>query len=70
MLVLTRKLGQEIVIGDNIVITVVSMGADRVKLGITAPAAVPVHRQEVQMRIDREGSQLPVKQPMYLKDCA
>ena len=47
MLVLTRKLNQEIVIGDDIRITVVAVGGDQVKLGITAPRSVPVHRMEV-----------------------
>jgi carbon storage regulator len=47
MLVLTRKLNQEIIIGDDIRITVVSVGGDQVKLGITAPRSVPVHRMEV-----------------------
>lgn len=47
MLVLTRKLNQEIVIGDDIRITVVAVGGDQVKLGITAPRSVPVHRLEV-----------------------
>jgi carbon storage regulator len=47
MLVLTRKLNQEIVIGDNIRITVVAVGNDQVKLGITAPRSIPVHRSEI-----------------------
>lgn len=47
MLVLTRKLNQEIVIGDEIRITIVAVGGDQVKLGITAPRSVPVHRLEV-----------------------
>jgi len=47
MLVLTRKLNQEIVIGDEIRITIVAIGGDQVKLGITAPRSVPVHRLEV-----------------------
>lgn len=47
MLVLTRKLNQEIVIGDNIRITVVAVGSDQVKLGITAPRSIPVHRSEI-----------------------
>lgn len=70
MLVLTRKLGEQIVIGDNIVISVVGVGRDRVKLGITAPADVPVHRQEIQMRIDHAGGCLPANRPAYLADCA
>ena len=47
MLVLTRKLNQEIVIGDDIRITVVAVGGDQVKLGITAPRSIPVHRSEI-----------------------
>ncbi len=47
MLVLTRKLNQEIVIGDDIRITIVAVGGDQVKLGITAPRSIPVHRSEV-----------------------
>ena len=47
MLVLTRKLNQEIAIGDDIRITIVAVGGDQVKVGITAPRSVPVHRMEV-----------------------
>jgi carbon storage regulator len=47
MLVLTRKLNQEIIIGDDIRITVVAVGNDQVKLGITAPRSIPVHRSEI-----------------------
>ncbi len=47
MLVLTRKINQEIVIGDDIRITVVAVGSDHVKIGITAPRSIPVHRSEI-----------------------
>jgi len=47
MLVLSRKRDERIVIGDNIVITVVEVRGDKVRLGIEAPTEVPVHRQEV-----------------------
>ena len=47
MLVLSRKRDERIVIGDNIVITVVDVRGDKVRLGIEAPAEIPVHRQEV-----------------------
>ena len=47
MLVLTRKPGEQIIIADNIRITVVSVGPGRVKIGIEAPPAVKVDRQEI-----------------------
>jgi carbon storage regulator len=50
MLVLTRRIGEAIVIDHNIVITVVSVRGDRVRLGITAPDFVQVDRQEVHER--------------------
>jgi len=47
MLVLSRKRDQQIVVGDNVVITIVEIRGDKVRLGIEAPAHVPVHRSEV-----------------------
>lgn len=47
MLVVTRKLNEAIVIGDGIEIVVLRHGRDGVRLGITAPASVPVHRREI-----------------------
>lgn len=51
MLVLSRKKNEGIVIDDNIVITVVEVRGDKVRLGISAPRDVPVHRSEVQAAI-------------------
>jgi len=56
MLVLSRKRDERIVIGDNIVITVVEVRGDKVRLGIEAPTDVPVHRQEVLDAIRRNSS--------------
>lgn len=50
MLVLTRRIGETIVIGDTIRVTVVSVQGDKVRVGIAAPASVPIHREEVQVR--------------------
>lgn len=47
MLVLSRKKGEEIVIGDDIVITLVQIRGDQVRIGIAAPKDVSVHRREV-----------------------
>ena len=47
MLVLSRKLGEKIVIGDGIVVTVVKIDRTQVRLGIEAPADVPIYREEI-----------------------
>jgi carbon storage regulator len=54
MLVLSRNKGERIVIGDNIVLTVVDIRGDRVRLGFTGPAEVPIHREEVFRRLEQE----------------
>lgn len=56
MLVLTRKRNESIMIGDNIVITIVDIRGDKVRLGIEAPNDVPVHRQEIYDAIRRNAS--------------
>jgi len=60
MLVLSRKRDEQIVIGENIAITVVEIRGDKVRLGIEAPRDIPVNRREVAEAIAREkGSVLP-----------
>jgi carbon storage regulator len=54
MLVLSRKPGQCVRIGDEIEVTVLDVQGDRVRLGFKAPPDVSVHRQEVYMRIEQE----------------
>jgi carbon storage regulator len=55
MLVLSRQRDESIMIGDNIVITIVDIRGDKVRLGIDAPTEIPVHRQEVYEAIQREN---------------
>jgi carbon storage regulator len=47
MLVLSRKLGERIVIGDNIVVTVVKIDRNQIRIGIEAPSDIPVYREEI-----------------------
>jgi len=63
MLVLSRQRDQSIIIGDNVVITVVDVRGDKVKLGIEAPKEIPVHRQEVYEAIQRENRQAALLKP-------
>jgi carbon storage regulator len=54
MLVLSRKVGESIVIGGNITVTVMSIDRYKVRIGVEAPKELPVHRDEIQQRI-RDG---------------
>ena len=55
MLVLQRQRDESIMIGDNVEISIIDVRGDKVRLGITAPPEIPVHRKEVYEAIKREG---------------
>ena len=55
MLILTRKLGERITIGDDITITLLEIKGPQVKLGIQAPQGISIHRQEIYERIRGEN---------------
>ncbi len=57
MLVLTRKLNENILIGDDIVVKVLKMGLESIRIGIQAPSDVPVHRQEIYEEIRNSNQQ-------------
>lgn len=63
MLVLSRQRDETIMIGDDIEITVVDIRGDKVRLGIAAPASVPVHRKEVYEAIKRENREASQVRP-------
>ncbi len=55
MLVLSRKVGESIVIGHDVVVTVVEFLGDQVRLGVRAPRSVQVHREEVYEEVSRQN---------------
>ncbi|GLI86080.1 carbon storage regulator [Rossellomorea marisflavi] len=57
MLVLTRKTGESIQIGDNIEIKIVSIQGDQIKLGIDAPKHIDIHRKEVYLSIQEQNTE-------------
>ncbi|WP_175073645.1 carbon storage regulator CsrA [Terribacillus sp. AE2B 122] len=56
MLVLTRKVGESLKIGDNIELKILSMDGEQIKLGINAPREIGIHRKEVYLAIEQENS--------------
>jgi carbon storage regulator len=55
MLVITRKPGERITIGDNIVVTVIEVKGSLVRLGVEAPKSISIHRQEIYDRIRKQN---------------
>ena len=56
MLILTRRPGETLIISDNIRVTVLDVSGNQIRLGVTAPREVPVHREEVAERIRAEAA--------------
>jgi len=54
MLILTRRQGETLMIGDDVTVTVLSVKGNQVRIGVEAPKHVPVHRKEIWDRIQRE----------------
>ena len=58
MLVLTRRIGESLMIGSRVTVTVVAVKGGQIRIGVNAPKSIPVHREELYERIRREQRRL------------
>ena len=66
MLILTRKVGDAIVIGEDVTVTVLGVKGNQVRIGVNAPKSISVHREEVYERIRNEKVNSGIRNPFEL----
>ncbi|MGA9341135.1 MAG: carbon storage regulator CsrA [Rhodanobacteraceae bacterium] len=64
MLILTRRVGETLMVGDEVTVTVLGVKGNQVRIGINAPKDVAVHREEIYQRIKREQNPDAVADPV------
>jgi len=70
MLILTRRVGETVMIGDDVTVTVLGVKGNQVRVGINAPRHVAVHREEIYERIKREQQSAEVSEKPSPEECA